>query len=142
MVGSISDGQFAAKSTTDRGTGKADKLTSSGLAIARNCPERTPMNALLLPLALTFGAEPAADWAVAEAAHLKNIKPVTADFVRAGEGYFSPDGKKIIFQAEEKGSDNPFYQIFVQDLETGQYRRISPGIGRTTCSFFRPDGKR
>ena len=60
---------------------------------------------------------------------LKNIKQVTHGFVRAGEGYFSPDGKSIIFQAEEKDSGNPFYQIFVMDLDTGKYRRVSPGIG-------------
>ena len=99
------------------------------------------MHTLLLPLALAFGAEPTADWKAAEAAHLKNITQVTQGFVRAGEGYFSPDGKIVIFQAEEKDTGNPFYQIFVQDLATGKFRRVSPGIGRTTCSFFRPDGK-
>lgn len=97
------------------------------------------MYVLLMTLAL---AAPGDDWKADEAAHLQNIRQVTADFVRAGEGYFAPDGKKIIFQAEEKGSGNPFYQIFVQDLETGQYRRVSPGVGKTTCSYFRPDGKK
>src|SRR5271163_1838164 len=99
------------------------------------------MNALLLTLALAPAAQPD-DWKAAEAAHLQNIKQVTFDFVRAGEGYFSPDGKKIIFQAEEKDTGNPFYQIFVLDLATGKYRRISPGMGRTTCGYFRPDGQR
>lgn len=99
------------------------------------------MNSLLLALALTPAADPA-DWKTAEAAHLKNIKQLTTDFARAGEGYFSPDGKQVIFQAEEKGTGNPFYQIFVLDLETGKFRRISPGIGRTTCAYFRPDGKK
>ncbi|MBV9125813.1 MAG: PD40 domain-containing protein [Planctomycetes bacterium] len=97
------------------------------------------MFALLACLAL--GAAPA-DWPKLEAAHLKNIHQVTRDFVRAGEGYFSPDGKQIIFQAEEKDTGNPFYQIFVLDLATGQYHRVSPGVGRTTCSYFRPDGKK
>ena len=100
------------------------------------------MNALLIPFALAFGADPAPDWVAAESAHLKNVTQLTKDFVRAGEGYFSPDGKQIIYQAEEKGTGNPFYQIFVQDLATGKYQRISPGLGRTTCSYFRPDGKR
>jgi len=90
----------------------------------------------------TLAQPPADDWASAEAAHLKNIKQVTTGFVRAGEGYFSPDGTKIIFQAEEKDTGNPFYQIFVQDLATGSFRRISPGAGRTTCAYFRPDGKK
>jgi TolB protein len=94
-----------------------------------------------LVLALSIG-QPAQDWKAAEAVHLKNITQVTRDFVRAGEGYFSPDGKKAIFQAEEKGTGNPFYQIFVQEIPNGRPLRVSPGIGRTTCSFFRPDGKR
>jgi len=91
---------------------------------------------------LALGADPADDWQKLEAVHLKNIQQLTKDFVRAGEGYFSPDMKQIIFQAEEKDTGNPFYQIFVMDLATGKYRRVSPGVGRTTCSYFRPDGKK
>jgi TolB protein len=90
---------------------------------------------------LTLGADPA-DWEKQEAVHLKNIRQVTADFVRAGEGYFSPDGKQIIFQAEEKESGNPFYQIFLMDLETKKVRRVSPGVGKTTCAYFAPGGKK
>src|SRR2546421_2369031 len=89
----------------------------------------------------TLAAEPA-DWQKAESASLQNIKQVTHDFARAGEGYFAPDGKTIIFQAEEKGSGNPFYQIFTLDLAGGRTRRVSPGVGKTTCSYFRPDGKK
>lgn len=88
-----------------------------------------------------FAAE-AEDWHKAESAHLKNIRQVTTGFVRAGEGYFSPDGKSIIFQAEEKDNGNPFYQIFVQDLQSKSVRRVSPGVGKTTCSYFSPDGKK
>src|SRR5262249_49674928 len=69
-------------------------------------------------------------------------RQVTKDFARAGEGYFSPDGKQIIFQAEEKDTGNPFYQIFVMDLGSGKFRRVSPGVGKTTCSYFRPEGKK
>ncbi|QEL18217.1 TolB family protein [Limnoglobus roseus] len=97
---------------------------------------------LSMLLALSASSADPADWEVAEGRYLKNVKAVTTDFVRAGEGYFSPDGKKIIYQAEEQGTGNPFYQIFVQDLATGNRRRISPGKGRTTCAYFRPDGKR
>src|SRR5438046_5205697 len=93
--------------------------------------------------ALALAADPAAaDWQKQESAHLNHIRQLTADFVRAGEGYFSPDGKQIIFQAEEKDTGNPFYQIFTLDLDTGRYRRVSPGVGRTTCSYFSPDGKK
>lgn len=99
------------------------------------------MNALLLTLALAPAADPD-DWKAAETAHLKNIQQLTSDFVRAGEGYFSPDGTKIIFQAEEKGTGNPFYQIFIMDLKTGKTTRISSGIGRTTCGYFHPNGQK
>ncbi|MCS6863594.1 MAG: biopolymer transporter Tol [Gemmataceae bacterium] len=99
------------------------------------------MNALLVTLALTAAAEPD-DWAKAESAYLTNIQQVTFDFVRAGEGYFSPDGTKIIFQAEEKNTGNPFYQIFVMDLKTGKTVRVSPGVGRTTCGYFHPNGQK
>lgn len=97
------------------------------------------MIALLACAALA--ADPA-DWQKAESAYLNHIKQVTHDFVRAGEGYFSPDGKKIIFQAEEKDTGNPFYQIFTMDLASGQTKRVSPGIGKCTCAYFSPDGKK
>src|SRR5262245_9781904 len=83
---------------------------------------------------------PADDWQKSEAAHLKNVRQLTTDFARAGEGYFSPDATKIIFQAEEKATGNPFYQIFVMDLKSGVTRRVSPGVGKTTCAYFHPDG--
>jgi Tol biopolymer transport system component len=100
------------------------------------------MNPLFLSLALLAPADAPEGWKAQEAAHLTHIKQVTSGFVRAGEGYFAPDGQRIIYQAEEKDTGNPFYQIFVQDLRTGQFRRISPGVGKTTCSYFRPDGKK
>jgi tricorn protease-like protein len=90
---------------------------------------------------LVLAAEPT-DWAKAEAVHVRNIRQLTFDFARAGEGYFSPDGKTIIFQAEEKATGNPFYQIFTMELATGRVRRVSPGVGKTTCSYFSPDGKK
>ncbi|QDU98409.1 TolB family protein [Lignipirellula cremea] len=69
---------------------------------------------------------------------LTNIRQVTDGFEKAGEGYFSPDGKKIIYQAVRR--EYPFYQIYTQPLEDGRPQLISPGRGRTTCSYFSPDG--
>jgi Tol biopolymer transport system component len=76
----------------------------------------------------------------AESRYLSNVRQVTEGFVRAGEGYFSPDAKTIIYQAVPK--DYPFYQIYTQPLEGGRPRLVSTGRGRTTCSYFHPDGKR
>lgn len=92
-------------------------------------------------LALTITADPL-PWAKDEHTYLHNIKQLTTEYVRAGEGYFSPDGHKVIYQAEEKETGNPFYQIFVQDLTTGKATRLSPGLGRTTCPYYSPDGKK
>ena len=71
--------------------------------------------------------------------------PVTAGMPKAGEGYFSPDGRTICYQAVPDGY--PFYQIFVQDFAAADPRpalprRVSPGRGRTTCAWFAPDGRR
>ena len=82
-----------------------------------------------------------------EAVHLRNIKQLTFAGSRSGEGYFSPDASQIIFQstrppANPHEAENPFYQIFRMDLRSGRLWRVSPGVGKTTCSFFRPDGKR
>lgn len=74
-----------------------------------------------------------------ESKHLGNIRQVTSGFVKAGEGYFSPDGKTIIYQAVPKGY--PFYQIYKQPLAGGTPQLISTGRGRTTCSYFSPDGR-
>ncbi len=75
-----------------------------------------------------------------EGKFLSNIRQVTTGFVKAGEGYFSPDAKTIVFQAQPL--DYPFYQIFTQSLAGGRPKRISTGRGRTTCSNFSPDGQR
>ena len=60
---------------------------------------------------------------------------------RSGEGYFSADGKKLIFQSERL-TENPFYQIYVLDLETGDTNLASTGFGKTTCSWFHPRGNK
>ena len=52
-------------------------------------------------------------------------------------GLFSADGKRMIFQSERE-PDNPFYQIYLLDLETGDTTRVSPGIGKTTCAWIHP----
>ena len=62
---------------------------------------------------------------------------LTVEGRRAGEGYWSPDGKRLVFQSEREPG-NPFYQIYAVDLTTGTTLRISPGTGKTTCAFFRP----
>ncbi len=68
---------------------------------------------------------------------LSRVRRLTVDGKRAGEGYWSPDGKRLVLQSEREPG-NPFYQQYVMDLTTGDTTRISPGMGKTTCGFFRP----
>ncbi|MEY2490572.1 MAG: hypothetical protein QOC70_2514 [Verrucomicrobiota bacterium] len=72
-----------------------------------------------------------------EARFLSNARQLIFEGRRSGEGYFSPDGKALIFQSERE-PDNPFYQIYTLDLTSGDIHRVSPGMGKTTCAFFRP----
>src|SRR6266480_6340370 len=68
---------------------------------------------------------------------LTRVRRLTVEGRRAGEGYWSPDGRRIVFQSEREPG-NPFYQIYVLDLTTGDTKRISSGVWKTTCPFFRP----
>jgi Tol biopolymer transport system component len=68
---------------------------------------------------------------------LTRVRRLTVEGRRAGEGYWSPDGKRLVFQSEREPG-NPFYQIYVVDLTSGETKRVSPGTGKTTCAFFRP----
>jgi TolB protein len=88
--------------------------------------------------ASTGAAEPAAEKPSIESRYLTNIRQVTSGFVKAGEGYFSPDGRTIIYQAVPQ--EYPFYQIYTQSLAGGKPQRVSTGRGKTTCSYFSPDG--
>jgi Tol biopolymer transport system component len=56
------------------------------------------------------------------------------------EAYFSFDGTRLIYQRtpQEGGCD----QIFTLDLATGEQQRVSNGEGRTTCSYYFPQGDR
>ncbi len=81
-----------------------------------------------------------------ESRFLSHVRQVTdSGYVKAGEGYFSPDAKRIMYQAVTR--EYPFYQIYSQALlegpsASGPARMISTGRGRTTCSAYRPDGKK
>ena len=68
---------------------------------------------------------------------LKRTRRLTFDGRRAGEGYFSPDGARMVFQSEREAG-NPFFQIYVLDFDSGETRRVSTGTGKTTCPFIRP----
>lgn len=91
------------------------------------------------------GAIQAADRSPLEQTFFSPPVRITEGFAKAGEAYVSPDGRHICYQAVPQGY--PFYQIYVQPFDRSAPRampprRISPGRGRTTCSWFSPDGSR
>jgi len=65
--------------------------------------------------------------------HLADVRQLTFGGENA-EAYFSPDGKKLIYQStsERGGCD----QQYVMDLTTGESKLVSSGKGRTTCGYF------
>ena len=89
--------------------------------------------ALVIGSAAMFGAQQSGE--NHERDFLTRIRRLTVDGRRAGEGYWSPDGKKLVFQSEREPG-NPFYQIYLMDLMTGDTSRVSTGVGKTTCSFL------
>ena len=89
---------------------------------------------LLSPLAAAESPSDASD------RFMKRARQITFEGRRAGEGYFSADGARLIFQSEREAG-NPFYQIYELDLESGETRRLSNGVGKTTCAFARPGSR-
>lgn len=90
----------------------------------------------LIYLVLFFSSAATHFAAAGEERFLSRVRQITFEG-KSGEAYFSPDGLNLIFQSVRE-RENPFYQIYLLSLETGDISRISPGFGKTTCSFFRP----
>ncbi|MCG8592161.1 MAG: peptidase M28, partial [Proteobacteria bacterium] len=72
---------------------------------------------------------------------LDRVRPLTLEGRRSGEGYFDATGRHLVFQSEREPG-NPFFQIYVMDLERGDVARVSTGRGKTTCAWLHPDGRR
>jgi len=69
--------------------------------------------------------------------HLKNVKQLTFGGLNA-EAYFSFDDKKLVFQSMRDSFRCD--QIFMMNVDGSDVKLISTGKGRTTCSYFMPDG--
>lgn len=78
--------------------------------------------------------------------HLKNLIQLTFGGDNA-EAYFSPNGKWVSFQSNNKDWGVKCDQIYKMNLEKAskdssyQPPRVSNGEGRTTCSYYMPNGK-
>ena len=119
-------------------------MLRAGRGLAKSPPweHRRQMSFRIIAFILiSCAAAVAADEPAKEAVFLKNTRQLIYEGKRSGEGYFHPDGNRIIFQSEREAG-NPFYQIYVLDLQSGDSARVSPGMGKTTCAFFQPGTKR
>ncbi len=79
--------------------------------------------------------------------HLRNIRQLTFGGNNA-EAYWSFDNSKLIFQSDwDKINSQGCDQIFIMNSDGSpienqkKYKLVSTGKGRTTCSFFLPDGR-
>lgn len=104
-----------------------------------------PLHAFLPELDETQQAQPFADWPDHLAVKpdpketgLKNIRQLTFGGQNA-EAYWSKDGKNITFQSRQPGF--PDEQIFTMNADGSGKKLMSTGLGRTTCSYYSPDGK-
>jgi TolB protein len=99
---------------------------------------------LFFPLSLL--AQPNTPLVPAPEKHLKNIKRLTYGGNNA-EAYWSPNGKYLTFQSDFKQWGVQCDQIFQLDIakattdSTYRPKMISTSFGRTTCSYFMPNGK-
>ena len=111
------------------------------------------LSALVAAVALRDGPAPSASPVEADPASRSAIERrflgepvrITDGMTKAGEGYFSADARRICYQAVPPG--HPFYRIYIQDFDAtaprpAPPRQVSPGPGRTTCSWFSPAGAR
>jgi Tol biopolymer transport system component len=87
------------------------------------------MNAIVLATALLQAVLSADSGEV----RLRNLRQLTFGGQNA-EAYFSADGRQLIFQRQE--SDSGCDQQFVVNVDGTGLRRVSSGLGRTTCGYF------
>ncbi len=81
----------------------------------------------------------------ADEKHFKNVQQLTAGGDNA-EAYWSYDNKRIIFQRTNVEEGIVCDRIFIGKLPANKneaflYKQVSSGKGRTTCSYFLPEGK-
>jgi len=69
--------------------------------------------------------------------HFGNIRQLTFGGLNA-EAYFSFDDTKLVFQSTRDSFACD--QIFMMNIDGSDIKLLSTGKGRTTCSYFLPDG--
>jgi TolB protein len=82
---------------------------------------------------------PAACFAQNLPQHLENLKQLTSGGNQNAESYWSPDGKRLIFQSTRDGSACD--QQYIMNADGSNQHMVSTGKGVTTCGYFLKDGK-
>ena len=90
------------------------------------------MSKLIVPILLSF--VPLA----AQSGRLSEPRQITYGGQNA-EAYWSPDGKRLIFQSTRDGGACD--QIYIMSADGSNPHRVSTGKGRTTCGYFLRDNK-
>lgn len=85
-----------------------------------------PVGAQVTPAPARILAEPGES-------HLANIRQLTNGGENA-EAYFSGDGRRLIFQSTRDGRSCD--QQYVMNVDGSDLRRVSNGLGKTTCGYF------
>lgn len=133
----IPAGQLACRPEAPEDSGALRKIASSAVT-----PKTAPAGVEIEP-----DETPRTDWPRAESRILTHVRQLThpgMGITEAGEAYFSPDMRIIIFQAYPAGREE--YQMFTLALspegrpKRDTLRQVSPGGGACTCGYFRPDG--
>jgi Tol biopolymer transport system component len=71
--------------------------------------------------------------------HVTNVRQITFGGENA-EAYFSPDGEWLTFQSTRDG--RACDQQYVMRVDGSGLQQVSNGLGKTTCGWFLPDGRR
>ena len=95
--------------------------------------------ALLLSLQIVPNTVIGSDLSPSVDRHMQNVTQITFDGDN-GEAYFSPDGRRLIYQSNRGGEACD--KIWMMNIDGSDKHRVSPAYGAHTCSFFFPDGRK
>ena len=98
-----------------------------------------PMCVAMIPACVAAAVAPGDTLRDEREVHLRNVRQLTFGGENA-EAYWSADGKQLILQS--KRGELQCDQIFVLEVGPERAHMVSTGKGRTTCSYFFPDGRR
>lgn len=93
---------------------------------------------LLPTFALTITLFAAEEVNSAGMGHISNLKQLTSGGQNA-EAYWSPDGKKLIFQSTR--DEHECDQQYIMNADGSDVHMVSTGKGVTTCGYFLADNK-